>query len=488
MELGPHGALHAMLGPRPALLREGRVSGRVEVLRRDDVIEARHQPVDDLDDVVAVGDGERAARDRNRSGRRRRSARRCPRCSCEHLSSALPRVAAATYRVARMGEFVSVERQGAVAVIRLDRPKVNALNVQVVAELNDACAEIEGDRVDPRRRRLRRRADVLRRGRPQGDGRRHAGRRPRARRRVAARVRTHRSAARRHDRGGQRVRARRRMRDRDGVRLPFRRAERATRSAGDRRRSHPGCRWDAAPAAPGRSGAREVDDLHRRVRRSAARRWSGGSSTRSSRATSSISRSSRPAVRVGSDAVARRREARDPPCGASGRLRPRARRVHEALRPRTRGTARELREDGRARRSTRADERLGRDPVKAANDFFGPLVPGMLGCEFTEVTKDLVVGRIHVTDKLIAGRDTCSRRRSSRWPTRCARSERRERTAGHDVHDHRAEDELPRLGAGRRDDRGPRDAAARRPNDAGVGLRGPQPHTDARSRCSATRR
>lgn len=43
------------------------------------------------------------------------------------------------------------------------------------------------------------------------------------------------------------------------------------------------------------------------------------------------------------------------------------------------------------------------DPVKAANDFFGPLVPGMLGCVFTEVTKDLVVGRIEVTDRLIAG-------------------------------------------------------------------------------------
>ena len=45
-----------------------------------------------------------------------------------------------------MGEVVHVERTGAVAVIRLDRPKVNALNAQVVSELNDACAEIEGDR------------------------------------------------------------------------------------------------------------------------------------------------------------------------------------------------------------------------------------------------------------------------------------------------------------------------------------------------------
>lgn len=44
-----------------------------------------------------------------------------------------------------MSELVRVERDGAVAVIRIDRPKVNALNVQVVDELNDACAQIEGD-------------------------------------------------------------------------------------------------------------------------------------------------------------------------------------------------------------------------------------------------------------------------------------------------------------------------------------------------------
>ncbi|MEX0873865.1 MAG: hypothetical protein WD646_13905 [Actinomycetota bacterium] len=44
-----------------------------------------------------------------------------------------------------------------------------------------------------------------------------------------------------------------------------------------------------------------------------------------------------------------------------------------------------------------------RDPVKAANDFFGPLVPGKLGCEFTHVGKDLVVGHIKVTKELIAG-------------------------------------------------------------------------------------
>jgi enoyl-CoA hydratase len=45
-----------------------------------------------------------------------------------------------------MSEVVRVERSEAVALIRLDRPKVNALNEQVVAELNDACATIEADR------------------------------------------------------------------------------------------------------------------------------------------------------------------------------------------------------------------------------------------------------------------------------------------------------------------------------------------------------
>jgi len=45
-----------------------------------------------------------------------------------------------------MSDLVRVERTGAVAVVRIDRPKVNALNVEVVAGLNDACAEIEQDR------------------------------------------------------------------------------------------------------------------------------------------------------------------------------------------------------------------------------------------------------------------------------------------------------------------------------------------------------
>ncbi|GAA0329718.1 enoyl-CoA hydratase-related protein [Actinoallomurus spadix] len=44
-----------------------------------------------------------------------------------------------------MGEFVRVEVAEAVATIRLDRPKVNALNTQVVAELGEAARAVDAD-------------------------------------------------------------------------------------------------------------------------------------------------------------------------------------------------------------------------------------------------------------------------------------------------------------------------------------------------------
>src|ERR671924_664942 len=44
-----------------------------------------------------------------------------------------------------MSDLVRVERQDAIAVVHIDRPKVNAINVEVVAGLNDACDEIERD-------------------------------------------------------------------------------------------------------------------------------------------------------------------------------------------------------------------------------------------------------------------------------------------------------------------------------------------------------
>jgi enoyl-CoA hydratase/carnithine racemase len=44
-----------------------------------------------------------------------------------------------------MGEFVRVETEGAVAVIRLDRPPMNALNTRVQDELAEAAAQITAD-------------------------------------------------------------------------------------------------------------------------------------------------------------------------------------------------------------------------------------------------------------------------------------------------------------------------------------------------------
>jgi enoyl-CoA hydratase len=44
-----------------------------------------------------------------------------------------------------MGEFVRVETEGAVAVIRLDRPPMNALNSRVQDELADAAAQVTAD-------------------------------------------------------------------------------------------------------------------------------------------------------------------------------------------------------------------------------------------------------------------------------------------------------------------------------------------------------
>jgi enoyl-CoA hydratase/carnithine racemase len=49
------------------------------------------------------------------------------------------------YRVSAVPELVTLQRHDAVGVIRIDRPKVNALNIDVVSGLDDACAQIESD-------------------------------------------------------------------------------------------------------------------------------------------------------------------------------------------------------------------------------------------------------------------------------------------------------------------------------------------------------
>src|SRR6059058_64412 len=44
-----------------------------------------------------------------------------------------------------MSDVVHLERDGSVGVIRIDRPKVNALNAEIVAGIDDACATVESD-------------------------------------------------------------------------------------------------------------------------------------------------------------------------------------------------------------------------------------------------------------------------------------------------------------------------------------------------------
>jgi enoyl-CoA hydratase/carnithine racemase len=44
-----------------------------------------------------------------------------------------------------MGEFVTVQRDGGIATIRLDRPPMNALNAQVQDEIAAAAAEVDAD-------------------------------------------------------------------------------------------------------------------------------------------------------------------------------------------------------------------------------------------------------------------------------------------------------------------------------------------------------
>ncbi len=51
--------------------------------------------------------------------------------------------------------------------------------------------------------------------------------------------------------------------------------------------------------------------------------------------------------------------------------------------------------------SDRSDDPIAR--ARRMNEFFGPLVPGQLGCVFDHAGTDLVLGHIDVTENLIAG-------------------------------------------------------------------------------------
>ena len=62
-----------------------------------------------------------------------------------------------------MGEFVRLEIDGAVGVIRLDRPPVNAINTVIHRELREVAEAGEPEPGDPGGRAVRRDEGLLRR-------------------------------------------------------------------------------------------------------------------------------------------------------------------------------------------------------------------------------------------------------------------------------------------------------------------------------------
>src|SRR5262245_22576276 len=135
----------------------------------------------------------------------------------------------------------------------------------------DACGAARGVRGHSRRRRgprrdpdRRRRQGLHRRRGHPGDRRRGRGRGSPDDAQRARRSRPDREPGQAGDRRDQRVRARRRLRDGDGVRDPDRRGERALRPARGEARRDPGLRRHAAHAASrGEGGGAPADPLRR---------------------------------------------------------------------------------------------------------------------------------------------------------------------------------------------------------------------------------
>ena len=180
-------------------------------------------------------------------------------------------------------------RTGLIAIVTVDREKaLNALIAQTLDELGCGAARRSTATRDVRVRHRHRRGrqGVRRRRRHRRDGR--AWRRPRraafaaaGRHASATSIESMRQAG---DRGGQRLRARRRLRARAGVRLHLRQRQGEVRPARGQPRRHPRLRRHAAARAPRRRReAREGAVLHRRHRSTPTRRCASASSTRCSR-------------------------------------------------------------------------------------------------------------------------------------------------------------------------------------------------------------
>ena len=165
-----------------------------------------------------------------------------------------------------MGEFVRLEVADGVGTIRLDRPKMNALNVQVQEEIRAAAAEATerddvravvvygGERVFAAGADVKEMADMSYTDMVKRSG--------------AAAVRVHRGRAdpQAGRRGGHRLRARRRLRARAVRRRPDRRRQRRARPARDPARDHPRRRRHPAADPAGRPEQGQGPHLHRPLR------------------------------------------------------------------------------------------------------------------------------------------------------------------------------------------------------------------------------
>ena len=166
-----------------------------------------------------------------------------------------------------MSEFVRVETSSGVATIRVDRPKMNAINPQMLEELTDAANTIAAD-------------DSVRAAVVWGGPKIFAagadiggftGLEPAAGQGAVGvlqrRLPGGGEHAPDHRVGGERLRARRRHGAGHGDRLPGRGRRRHIRTARDPSRYHPRRRRHAAAAAAGGHKPRQGDHLHRAQRR-----------------------------------------------------------------------------------------------------------------------------------------------------------------------------------------------------------------------------
>ena len=165
-----------------------------------------------------------------------------------------------------MAEFVRLEVEDGVGTIRLDRPKMNALNVQVQEEIRAAATEASqrddvkavvvygGEKVFAAGADIKEMADMS-----YVDMVKRSG----ALQSVVHRGRPHPQAGRRRD---HRVRPRWRLRARAVRRRALRRRGRRDRPAGDPARGHPGCRRHPAAHPSGRPEPGQGPHLHRPLR------------------------------------------------------------------------------------------------------------------------------------------------------------------------------------------------------------------------------